>query len=292
MGNEALEVNPSFGADIHITTNGSNWLWAVAALFAVAALAFFGLAFTRPRTHRLPYYIASAITLVTAINFFTQASNLGWTGVPVRYQRSNPKVRGVVRQVFYTRYIDWFITAPLAVLLLLLTAAVPWATIIFTIFLVEVVVVCGLVGALVRTSYKWGYFAFGLAALFAVLYHVFVTGRKHTRPLGNDVGRSYTLPAAILGFTALLYPIAWGLSEGGNVIAPDSEAVFYGVLDIVSKLGLLGALVFGLRKLEPGRTKLRIREYDDPAYGSHFTAGAKDKHHNNGVHQPAATTTV
>jgi bacteriorhodopsin len=33
----------------------------------------------------------------------------------------------------------------------------------------------------------------------------------------------------------LLYPIAWGVSEGGNVIPPDSEAVFYGVLDIMTK---------------------------------------------------------
>lgn len=35
------------------------------------------------------------------------------------------------------------------------------------------------------------------------------------------------------------YGVAWGLSEGGNVISPAEEAVFYGILD------LLGGPVFG-----------------------------------------------
>ena len=31
-----------------------------------------------------------------------------------------------------------------------------------------------------------------------------------------------------------MYPICWALSEGGNVIQPDSEAVFYGILDLIT----------------------------------------------------------
>ena len=38
--------------------------------------------------------------------------------------------------------------------------------IVMTLFFAWVVVVSGLVGALVPSSYKWGYYAFGLAALF------------------------------------------------------------------------------------------------------------------------------
>ena len=30
----------------------------------------------------------------------------------------------------------------------------------------------------------------------------------------------------------LLYPVCWGLSEGGNVITVNSEMVFYGILDL------------------------------------------------------------
>jgi len=39
---------------------------------------------------------------------------------------------------------------------LLLTAGLPWPTILWTIFLDEVMIVCGLVGALTSTNYKWG----------------------------------------------------------------------------------------------------------------------------------------
>lgn len=38
---------------------------------------------------------------------------------------------------------------------LLLTAAMPWPTLLFVILIDEVMVVTGLIGALVKTSYKW-----------------------------------------------------------------------------------------------------------------------------------------
>lgn len=44
---------------------------------------------------------------------------------------------------------------------LLLTAGLPWPTILWTILLDEVMIITGLIGALVSSSYKWGYFAFG-----------------------------------------------------------------------------------------------------------------------------------
>jgi bacteriorhodopsin len=44
------------------------------------------------------------------------ASNLGWTGIQVEFQRSNAKVAGNIRQIFYVRYIDWVITTPLLLL--------------------------------------------------------------------------------------------------------------------------------------------------------------------------------
>lgn len=39
---------------------------------------------------------------------------------------------------------------------LLLTSGLPWPTILWTVFLDEVMIVTGLVGALVSTRYKWG----------------------------------------------------------------------------------------------------------------------------------------
>ena len=42
------------------------------------------------------------------------ASNLGYAAIPVEFTRSNPKVAGVLREIFYVRYIDWFVTTPVS----------------------------------------------------------------------------------------------------------------------------------------------------------------------------------
>ena len=49
-----------------------------------------------------------------------------------------------------------FVTTPLLLMDLLLTAGLPWPTILYTIFLDEVMIVTGLIGALVKSRYKWG----------------------------------------------------------------------------------------------------------------------------------------
>jgi hypothetical protein len=42
----------------------------------------------------------------------------------------------------------------------------------------------------------------------------------------------YSFAAGYIAFFWLLYPVCWGLSEGGNVINVTGEMIFYGILDI------------------------------------------------------------
>lgn len=100
---------------------------------------------------------------------------------------------------------------------------------------------------------QWGYFTFGCAALFWVVWTLVWTGRKHAAAIGADVSRTYIIVGTWTAFLWFLYPIAWGLSEGGNVIAPDSEAVFYGILDILAKPVFGALLIWGHRGIEPDR---------------------------------------
>jgi len=75
-----------------------------------------------------------------------------------------------------------------------------------------------------------------------------------------------------------LYPIAWGLCEGGNVIAPDSEAVFYGILDFLAKPCFGALLIWGHRNIDPADLGMNIqaaghhgqekRQYQDGFAGS------------------------
>jgi Bacteriorhodopsin-like protein len=121
--NDALAANPNLflypqTSDINITTHGSDWYWAVTAVMSVSTIIFIGLSFTVTRRNRTFHYITASITLVAAIAYFTMASNLGYAAIPVEFQRSDPKVSGVFREIFYVRYIDWVITTPVSLVML------------------------------------------------------------------------------------------------------------------------------------------------------------------------------
>jgi bacteriorhodopsin len=262
MGNGALAVNGftnTVTVDNHITVRGSDWYWSACAVMVTSTGIFMGLAFTKPRHARIFHYITAGFTLIAAVAYFTMASNLGWTGIAVEFRRSERQVAGDIRQIFYVRHIDAFLTTPLILLDLLLTAGLPWPTILYTILIDEVMVVTFLIGALVKTSYKWGYFVFGIFAFFFVAWTVLFDARGHARNLGADINRVYTISAAWIIGLWLLYPIAWGVSEGGNVITPDSEAAFYGVLDVLSKPVFGALLLWGHRNIDISRLGLDLR---------------------------------
>jgi bacteriorhodopsin len=171
---------------------------------------------------------------------------------------------------------------------ILLTAGLPWPTILYTVLMDEVMVVTGLVGALVASSYKWGYFTFAQAALFFIAYNVILVGQQHATALGRDVSVTYRICATWTMFLWFLYPVAWGLCEGGNVISSDSEAVFYGILDILAKPGFGALLLWGHRNIDPRTLGLNFREYDQPIPEKQWgTSGTS-----NGVHRDNAVTTT
>jgi Bacteriorhodopsin-like protein len=76
-------------------------------------------------------------------------------------------------------------------------------------------------------------------------------------------------------FLWFIYPIAWGLCEGGNVISPDSEAVFYGVLDILAKPVFGAILLFGHRNIDPAQIGLHIRDYDEAIDSNEKNSGLR-----------------
>ena len=81
-----------------------------------------------------------------------------------------------------------------------------------------------------------------------------------------------------------LYPIAWGVCEGGNLVAPDSEAVFYGILDIMAKPVFGALLLWGHRGIDPARLGLHITSYaDDQAVPSAEKGGKVASSSNGGV---------
>jgi len=280
--NNALNVNRNIvngqTADIHITTHGSDFYWAICAVMGFATICFLALSLRVHRQNRIFYYITAGITMVASVAYFSMGSNLGWVPIAVEWHRSSPRVHGNYREIFYVRYIGWFITTPLILLDLLLTAGMPWPTILWVILVDWLMIVTRLVGALVRSRYKWGYYAFSCAALLYIIYQLGFEARRHASARGKDVGRVFLMCGTLTIIVWICYPVAWAVCEGGNLIAPDSEAVFYGVLDFLAMpiFGIL--LLWGHRGIDPSRLGLRIRDYDeDPAVHGGLRGEKRDR---------------
>lgn len=70
---------------------------------------------------------------------------------------------------------------------------------------------------------------------FVTVYQLAWEARIHASHRGADVGRVFLMCGTLTLVLWIAYPIAWGVCEGGNIIAPDSEAIFYGILDLFAK---------------------------------------------------------
>ena len=99
-----------------------------------------------------------------------------------------------------------------------------------------------------------------MLAFFFVFYQVAIVGLPAARALGTAPGSVYLRCGVLTLGIWFLYPIAWGLSEGGNVIHPDSEAIFYGILDVIAKPLFGFMLILGHRNIAPADLGLNLRE--------------------------------
>jgi bacteriorhodopsin len=112
-----------------------------------------------------------------------------------------------------------------------LVSGVSWSTIAFNTGLSWIWIASWLSGALVHTTYKWGFFVFGTFAYFLLAASLFVTGTVTAKRVG--VAKHYFALGGWLVFLWLLYPIAWGLDDGGNEIRVTSGFIFFGILDVL-----------------------------------------------------------
>lgn len=254
-GNEAVTVNkPPFNIDIHLTNHGSSWLWAVFSIFATLAVVHaFIFSFTSSLSHRLKkilFIVPLFTNAIMAFSYFTYASNLGYTGTRVEFNHVGTSRNLGERQVFYVKYIGWFLAWPFVLFAMEVTTHNLEVTtftnsgdivngilsllsgLLVKTFATEIYVLGLLIGILIPSSYRWGYFTFAVTAQLFAMALIFVSmisamKSSHTNKFG-------ILLIAFEMLIWILYPICWGLSEGGNRIQPDSEAVFYGILDLIT----------------------------------------------------------
>lgn len=121
-----------------------------------------------------------------------------------------------------------------------------------------------------------GYYGFWIWAWLLIGYQLIWEPRRFARQLGKRIQFTHHVSSAWVLLLWAGYPVCWGISEGGNVISPDSEFIFYGVLDCCL-IPITAAFFLTLHwAVQPDFLGLRIRTYDDPWMNSR--AGTGDKH--------------
>ncbi|KAF8534851.1 hypothetical protein BDD12DRAFT_894898 [Trichophaea hybrida] len=265
--NSALRHNQPI-ANNNITTHGSDLDWAICALHAFLLLSVIVWTYmTNPR-RRVFHYFAISILSVATIYYFVIASNLGGAAVPVEFRGGN--ILNRTRQVFYARWVGYFINFSLIWFALLLMSGVGWASILFTLGLNMLWASMFLIGMFVRSSYKWGFFVIAVILWGLIVWQTMGIARSHAYTVESNTHRTFTILALWELFLMMLYPISWALSEGGNRITNDAEQIFYSVLDVLSQgvfsillLSLSRSLdldILGLAFTENGRIKNRVSE--------------------------------
>jgi bacteriorhodopsin len=277
--NDALRTHPPTG-DQYLTTNGSNWLFAVAALFGFSALALYALKFRARAGERFFHYLFIIAFLTGLIAYYAMASDLAWD--PVR-QVNQVARSGLIRQIFWAKYVFWIVEFSAIIIALGVLSGISWATIFFNVALSWVWIIGYLVAAYTTSNYKWGFFAFGLLAHVFLLLSTMQTGLKSATRVG--IKGDYFALAGYVNFLWLLYPIAWGLSDGGNRIGVVPSFIWFGILDLLLLCGVAYGIVFLSRRWDYNRLNIAFTQYGRVP---HHSGTFPEKH--TGAAAPAATT--
>jgi bacteriorhodopsin len=252
--NDALRVNPQ-GGDARLSNAGSNWLWAVTAVFLVSFLTCFALSFKPRNNERIFHYLFTIALFVGTICYFSMASGISYSIVATQLNIG----RAVSYQIYFAKYINWVVSFPIVLLALGLMSGVSWATILFNIFLAWIWIISYLCSAYTTTSYKWGFYAFGTFAYLLLAYQTLLPGRKSAIRL--NLSRDYLMLAGWANFLWLLYPIAFGLSDGGNEIGVTQMFIFFGILDVLLIAGLAYAFMFLSKRWDYAALNLHFTQY-------------------------------
>lgn len=152
--------------------------------------------YTTHRRRRIFHYFAMAVLFITGTYYFVMASNLGYTAVLVEFRVNAIVANPIIprtRQIFYTRWIGYFINFTLIWLALTLLSGVGWANIFFTMGLTMLWALMFLLGALVRSSYKWGFFTLALVIYFMLVGHTMGIVRPFASRWSADAVETFTM---------------------------------------------------------------------------------------------------
>jgi len=227
---------------IYVTAGdvGNRTLWVIAVIMALSSLAFYGMAYRVPVQKRLFHILTAFITTFAFLSYYAMASGDGISYNKIVKTETHKHVpdtyQTIYREVYWARYVDWSLTTPLLLLDLSLLAGLNGASILVAVVADLIMVLTGLFAAFgSEDGQKWGWYTIACIAYLVIVYQLALNGRAAA---ANKDGKTKAFFAAIAGFTLILwtvYPIIWGIADGGRLVGLDAEIIAYAVLDVLAK---------------------------------------------------------
>jgi len=215
--------------DIFASQQGVDFLWTIFALYMIAFLGAIITDVMRPKgATRVFHQMAVAILTVGSLAYFCMASVLGATS---SMESEFAFASEGIRQVWYVRYVQWYITFPLLLAEILLLTGLSHTHVVMTLTVAIIIVVCGVIGVLVSNTWKYLFYSLSVVGVFYIWSILLWHGRRLAH---NAYRLTYLLSAMHMSLMLLVYPISWAIIEGTSLVSPSAELVWYAVLDVLA----------------------------------------------------------
>jgi bacteriorhodopsin len=156
------------------------------------------------------HILTAFITTFAFLSYFAMATGGGIsyhkTVVTEKHHKNIPDTKEIIyREVYWARYVDWFLTTPLLLLDLALLAGLSGANILVAIVADLIMVSTGLFAAFGKgDGQKWGWYTIACIAYLTVVYQLAYNGQSAVA--GKD-SKTKAFYGAIGGFTLLLWTV-------------------------------------------------------------------------------------
>lgn len=174
------------------------------------------------------------ITFISGISAMFYVAMLTAEGITI--------IRGC-REEFYVRYIDWFFTMPLIVLVLCMIANIDMFDTYCCMGSTAIMVFSFLSSTLaVPLAVKWSWLAIAAISFVPIAYSVLSPFRRRAELIHPATASLYQRVSLLIVVCWILLFLVWMVGEGLNVISVNISVILYGLIDMVTK-GIFGFYV-------------------------------------------------
>lgn len=207
------------------------WQWGYVAAMAAGVLLFLRWSADPKGVPAAEYRVALAVPLWSGVWYAVLALGGG-------------RIDGGDHPVYWARYVDWAVTAPLLLAALTLTAthALPHRHPRLLTALVGAnlaMLLCGFLAELATGPWpRYLLFILGALTLLAIFALIYGPLRAIARRQPSGLYRTYREAALLLGVLWLGYPVIWLLGPSGvGLLGATTDTALFVLLSIASKVG-------------------------------------------------------